>query len=240
MHILSPLVPPRQFYFLRYCAEVEAGAWVMVDVSYDRHCTTDDDPHASTTLRSWRLPSGCMLQDRPNGCCEVTWVEHVEVDDKSQTHRLYRDLVCAGAAHGNLSLAVLWYGRFHSGEKKVIRAFIESLTTDRSLSFQPDVYAWWQKVESYATVANKGGSFGKKKKIPTGGFVRIAREVYDENASAIFNEIWKKNTDLEIQKIQIFVIFNEIKIQRDLRNGGGDRGGGRRRRRRRREAAGRS
>ncbi|KAL6979496.1 hypothetical protein U1Q18_021157 [Sarracenia purpurea var. burkii] len=86
---------------------------------------------------------------------------------------------------GNLNLAVLWYGRFHSGEKKVIRAFIESLTTDRSLSFQPDVYAWWQKVESYATVANKGGSFGKKKKkIHTGGFVQITREVYDENASA--------------------------------------------------------
>ncbi|KAI8029914.1 Homeobox-leucine zipper protein ROC8 [Camellia lanceoleosa] len=102
MHILSPLVAPREFYFLRYCREVEASVWVMVDVSYEYDCSKlskDPDPHGSP-LRSWRLPSGCMLQDKPNGCCEVTWVEHVEVDDKSQTHRLYRDLVCGGLAYG--------------------------------------------------------------------------------------------------------------------------------------------
>ncbi|CAL5368194.1 unnamed protein product [Camellia sinensis] len=102
MHILSPLVAPREFYFLRYCREVEASVWMMVDVSYEYDCSKlskDPDPHGSP-LRSWRLPSGCMLQDKPNGCCEVTWVEHVEVDDKSQTHRLYRDLVCGGLAYG--------------------------------------------------------------------------------------------------------------------------------------------
>lgn len=31
---------------------------------------------------------------------QVTWVEHVEVDDKIQTHRLYRDLVCGRIAYG--------------------------------------------------------------------------------------------------------------------------------------------
>ncbi|KAK2973163.1 hypothetical protein RJ640_009586 [Escallonia rubra] len=30
----------------------------------------------------------------------VTWVEHVEVDDRSPIHRLYRDLVCSGQAYG--------------------------------------------------------------------------------------------------------------------------------------------
>lgn len=31
---------------------------------------------------------------------QVTWVEHVEVDDKIQTHRLYRDLICGSLAYG--------------------------------------------------------------------------------------------------------------------------------------------
>ncbi|GMP68845.1 hypothetical protein CsSME_00028313 [Camellia sinensis var. sinensis] len=111
MHILSPLVAPREFYFLRYCREVEASVWVMVDVSYEYDCSKlskDLDPCGSPP-RSWRLPSGCMLQDKPNGCCEVTWVEHVEVDDKSQTHRLYRDLVCGGLAYG----AQRWIATLH-------------------------------------------------------------------------------------------------------------------------------
>ncbi|KAK2999925.1 hypothetical protein RJ639_024200 [Escallonia herrerae] len=30
----------------------------------------------------------------------VTWVEHVEVDDRSPIHRLYRDLVCSGQSYG--------------------------------------------------------------------------------------------------------------------------------------------
>ncbi|XP_062006738.1 homeobox-leucine zipper protein HDG11-like [Rosa rugosa] len=93
MHILSPLVLPRDFYFLRFCQQIEVGTWVIVDVSYD--CFKE-----STTQRSWRLPSGCMIQDMPNGCSKVTWVEHVEVDDKTQTHRLYRDLVCGIVAYG--------------------------------------------------------------------------------------------------------------------------------------------
>lgn len=30
----------------------------------------------------------------------MTWIEHVEVDDKTQTHRLYRDLICSNVAYG--------------------------------------------------------------------------------------------------------------------------------------------
>ncbi|KAK9950750.1 hypothetical protein M0R45_006221 [Rubus argutus] len=93
MHILSPLVLPRDFYFLRFCQQIELGTWIIVDVSYDFF-------KGSNTHRSWRLPSGCMVQDMPNGCSKVTWVEHVEVDDKIQTHRLYRDLVCGRIAYG--------------------------------------------------------------------------------------------------------------------------------------------
>ncbi|XP_052196358.1 homeobox-leucine zipper protein ROC8-like isoform X3 [Diospyros lotus] len=96
MHILSPLVVPREFYFLRYCQEVEPCMWVMVDISCDFF---REDPRTSPP-QSWKLPSGCMIEDKSNGCCEVTWVEHVEVDDQSQTHYLYRDLICGGSAFG--------------------------------------------------------------------------------------------------------------------------------------------
>ncbi|KAH7848319.1 hypothetical protein Vadar_001195 [Vaccinium darrowii] len=96
MHIFSPLVSPREFYFLRYCKEVEPGMWMMVDMSYD---WPREDSHDSP-LQSWRLPSGCMVRDKSNGWSEVTWVEHVEVDDKSKTHRLYRDLVWGSLAYG--------------------------------------------------------------------------------------------------------------------------------------------
>ncbi|XP_021678369.2 homeobox-leucine zipper protein HDG11 isoform X2 [Hevea brasiliensis] len=38
--------------------------------------------------------------DMPNGYSKVTWVEHVEIEDKAPTHRLYRDLVHSGMAFG--------------------------------------------------------------------------------------------------------------------------------------------
>ncbi|CAH9138950.1 unnamed protein product [Cuscuta epithymum] len=97
MHILSPMVAPRDFVFLRYCGQVETHAWIMVDVSYD---SFKDQLDTSAPSNSWRLPSGCLIQDLLNGTSKVTWVEHVQVDDKKQTHRLYRDLICGSQAYG--------------------------------------------------------------------------------------------------------------------------------------------
>uniref|UniRef100_A0A2K1R631 HD-ZIP family protein n=1 Tax=Populus trichocarpa TaxID=3694 RepID=A0A2K1R631_POPTR len=73
--------------------QLEPGEWVIADISYD--FMRDGSPS-----RAWRLPSGCMIQDKSNGCSKVTWVEHVEVDDRTQTHRLYRDLICGRSAYG--------------------------------------------------------------------------------------------------------------------------------------------
>ncbi|GLU10612.1 hypothetical protein SLE2022_274040 [Rubroshorea leprosula] len=92
MHILSPLVPPREFYFLRYCQQIQAGLWVVLDVSCD---------FLKEVSHAWKLPSGCMIQEMPTGCSEVTWVEHVEVEDKSQIHHLYGDLIGGSAAYGS-------------------------------------------------------------------------------------------------------------------------------------------
>ncbi|EYU41404.1 hypothetical protein MIMGU_mgv1a0024752mg, partial [Erythranthe guttata] len=96
MHILSPLVAPREFFFIRYFRQINSSTWVLVDVSYDFITQLQD----SVPTRSWRFPSGCIIQDISNGKSTVTWIEHVQVDDKLSTHRLYRDFVCGSQAYG--------------------------------------------------------------------------------------------------------------------------------------------
>ncbi|KAL4347679.1 hypothetical protein GQ457_17G026850 [Hibiscus cannabinus] len=93
LQVLSPLVPTREFYVLRYCQQIEQGLWAIVNVSYDL-------PQFAAQCRSHRLPSGCLIQDMPNGYSKVTWLEHVEIEDKTPIHRLYRDLVHSGLAFG--------------------------------------------------------------------------------------------------------------------------------------------
>ncbi|XWS37519.1 hypothetical protein CRYUN_Cryun19dG0050200 [Craigia yunnanensis] len=93
LQVLSPLVPTREFYNLRYCQQIEQGLWAIVNVSYDF-------PQFASQCHSHRLPSGCLIQDMPNGYSKVTWVEHVEIDDKTPTHRLYRELIHNGLAFG--------------------------------------------------------------------------------------------------------------------------------------------
>ncbi|KAJ6868356.1 homeobox-leucine zipper protein HDG11 [Populus alba x Populus x berolinensis] len=93
LQVLSPLVPTREFCILRYCQQIEQGLWAIVSVSYDI-------PQFASQFRCHRLPSGCLIQDMPNGYSKVTWVEHVEIEDKTTTHQLYRDLVHSGMAFG--------------------------------------------------------------------------------------------------------------------------------------------
>ncbi|KAE9594844.1 hypothetical protein Lal_00013317 [Lupinus albus] len=94
MHTMSPLVPAREFCFLRHCQQIGAGKWVIMDVSFDPFGGNNPISHC------WRLPSGCMIEEMNTGCSMVTWIEHVEVDDKIQTHPLFNDLVYSSAAFG--------------------------------------------------------------------------------------------------------------------------------------------
>ncbi|XP_058189857.1 homeobox-leucine zipper protein HDG11-like [Rhododendron vialii] len=96
LHVLSPLVAPREFYLLRYCEQFNEGEWIIVNVSHDFF----NESQQSSPFRSWRLPSGCFIKDLSNGCSKVTWVEHVQVDEKALTHPLYRDLIFHGLAYG--------------------------------------------------------------------------------------------------------------------------------------------
>ncbi|KAI3765191.1 hypothetical protein L2E82_15219 [Cichorium intybus] len=88
----SPLVPTRENYFVRYCKQHADGTWAVVDVSLD-------NLRPSSISRCRRRPSGCLIQELPNGYSKVTWVEHVEVDDRA-VHTIYRLLVNAGLAFG--------------------------------------------------------------------------------------------------------------------------------------------
>ncbi|XP_023534533.1 homeobox-leucine zipper protein HDG2-like [Cucurbita pepo subsp. pepo] len=88
----SPLVPTRESYYVRYCKQHVDGTWAVVDVSLD-------DLRPTPGLRCRRRPSGCLIQEMPNGYSKVTWVEHVEVDDRG-VHSLYKQLVSSGQAFG--------------------------------------------------------------------------------------------------------------------------------------------
>lgn len=95
LQVLSPLVPTREIYFLRYCKQHAEGVWAVVDVSVE---SLRDNPPPSL-MRCRRRPSGILIQDTPNGYAKVTCVEHMEYDDRA-VHRMYRELVNSGMAFG--------------------------------------------------------------------------------------------------------------------------------------------
>lgn len=69
LQVLSPLVPTREAYFLRYCQQnVEEGTWAVVDFPMDSF--HDNNIQPSFPLYR-RRPSGCIIQDMPNGYSRV-------------------------------------------------------------------------------------------------------------------------------------------------------------------------
>uniref|UniRef100_A0A0D6QXF5 Homeobox domain-containing protein n=1 Tax=Araucaria cunninghamii TaxID=56994 RepID=A0A0D6QXF5_ARACU len=101
LQVLSPLVSTREIYFLRYCQHHAEGLWAVVDVSVDslKELNININQQSSSLLRCRKFPSGCVIQDMPNGYSKVTWVEHVEPEDRA-VHRMYRQLVQSGTAFG--------------------------------------------------------------------------------------------------------------------------------------------
>ncbi|XP_058725502.1 homeobox-leucine zipper protein HDG11-like [Vicia villosa] len=95
MHILSPLVQPREFTIIRYCKQIDVRTWVITDVSYDSSLREISPP-----TRSWKHPSGCLIRELSVDFCSVTWVEHVELDDKMHTHHLYKYLIDINNLYG--------------------------------------------------------------------------------------------------------------------------------------------
>ncbi|KAL3511778.1 hypothetical protein ACH5RR_024495 [Cinchona calisaya] len=95
LQMLTPMVPTREVYFVRYSKQLSADQWAIVDVSIDK---VEDSIDASLT-KCRKRPSGCIIQDESNGHCKVTWVEHQECQ-KATVHSLYRSIVNSGLAFG--------------------------------------------------------------------------------------------------------------------------------------------
>ncbi|CAL5185284.1 unnamed protein product [Lathyrus oleraceus] len=96
LQLPSPLVPVRQYTFLRYSKKHAEGVWVVVDVSID---IGRNAANGSPFMSCRRLPSGCILQDMPNGLCQITLVDHSQYDE-SVVHQNFRPLVNSGIAFG--------------------------------------------------------------------------------------------------------------------------------------------
>ena len=67
LQMLTPLVPTREVYFVRYCKQLSPEQWAIVDVSIDN---VEDSIDASL-LKCRRWPSGCIIEDKSNGHCKV-------------------------------------------------------------------------------------------------------------------------------------------------------------------------
>lgn len=71
LQVLSPLMPTREYFFLRYCQQIEQGLWAIADVSYD----ISQHTQFVVQSQSRRLPSGCLMQDLPDGYTKVVgWI----------------------------------------------------------------------------------------------------------------------------------------------------------------------
>ncbi|CAM0902483.1 unnamed protein product [Alopecurus aequalis] len=110
----SPLVPTRESYFVRYCKRNSDGTWAVADVSLD----------TLQGIKCRRRPSGCLIQEAPNGYSKVTWVEHVEVDDRA-VHNIYKLLVNSGIAFG----ARRWVGALGRQCERLASAMASNIPT---------------------------------------------------------------------------------------------------------------
>ncbi|KAK3157235.1 hypothetical protein QOZ80_2AG0118080 [Eleusine coracana subsp. coracana] len=96
----SPLVPAREVFFFRYCVHNgDEGTWSIVD--FPAEGFEVEALQTSSLVKCRRRPSGCMIQDMPNGYSRVVWVEHMEmVGEEKPLHHVFKDYVTGSAAFG--------------------------------------------------------------------------------------------------------------------------------------------
>ncbi|KAK9912052.1 hypothetical protein M0R45_035927 [Rubus argutus] len=94
----TPKVPAREAQFVRYSHQQLDGSWIVVDVSVDEWRQFQ---RPSTRLIFRKRPSRCLIQDMQNGSSFVTWVENVDVRDKTkELHPKLIPIVESGFAFG--------------------------------------------------------------------------------------------------------------------------------------------
>lgn len=67
LQVLSPVVPTREFCFLRCCQPIQQGVWVVADVSVDFPRVNQLAPAS----QSKKLPSGCLVEEMADGYAKV-------------------------------------------------------------------------------------------------------------------------------------------------------------------------
>lgn len=67
LQMLTPTVPTRELYFVRYCKKLTPDRWAIVDISVDKI-----EENIDASLEKCRKnPSGCIIEDQANGHCKV-------------------------------------------------------------------------------------------------------------------------------------------------------------------------
>ncbi|XP_059290338.1 homeobox-leucine zipper protein ANTHOCYANINLESS 2-like isoform X1 [Lycium ferocissimum] len=160
--VLSALVPVRQVKFLRFCKQHAEGVWAVVDVSIDA-IQEGSQPREAGNCR--RLPSGCIVQDLPNGYSKVIWIEHMEYDE-STVHNYYHPFIRSGLGFGAQRwiatlqrqcecLAVIMSSAVPSGDNTVVspsgRRSIAMLARRMTRNFCGGVCATFYKWETIQT-----------------------------------------------------------------------------------------
>ncbi|KAJ1378077.1 START domain [Sesbania bispinosa] len=130
IHVLSPLVPSREFIFLRSCEQVGDGLWLITDVSVDNASLDNNYEGQIPDSPLRKFPSGCMIKQLPNGFSKVTWIEHVEVQEKSEIDNRYKELISNNFAFG----ANRWLFALYKMCEKIACTSIQYLPAHREIS----------------------------------------------------------------------------------------------------------
>ncbi|KAK1313799.1 Homeobox-leucine zipper protein ROC8 [Acorus calamus] len=146
LQVLSPVVSTREFHFLRYCQQIEKGMWAVADVSVD---FSSRENQFAAPSSSRKLPSGCLIQEMPNGYSKVTWMEHMEIEEKTPPHRLYRELVSSGLAFG----AERWLATLQRMCER-FACLMMTGTSTRELGGSWDVLSHGNSVQEVAQITN--------------------------------------------------------------------------------------
>ncbi|XP_047331579.1 homeobox-leucine zipper protein MERISTEM L1-like [Impatiens glandulifera] len=115
-HAQTSFVPIRDNVLARYCRQVGEKKWAVVDVSLDIF-------REFHLVKSRKRPSGCVIEDTPNGFTNVTWIEHVEAQHVTGVHPIYKALVRSGLAFG----AKRWLGILQSQTDRLFSVMSNTL-----------------------------------------------------------------------------------------------------------------
>ncbi|ONM18635.1 Homeodomain leucine zipper family IV protein [Zea mays] len=97
LSVESPRPPLRNMKFLRITKQNANGDFVVVDVSIND--VQGIHEQQGSQHKHTMLPSGCLIKDKGDGYCQVTWIVHAEYEEAS-VPPLFRQFYQSGLAFG--------------------------------------------------------------------------------------------------------------------------------------------